>query len=659
MKTLIEHSWLKLSSLSYFSLHSFSFGHLRSSNWLIVFALVLISESGFSDDGPWKINLKNADVREFITQISTITGKNFIIDPRVKGKVSVISNTSLDTDATYELFLSVLRVHGYAAVPTGNVVKIVQQVLAKQSGNDQDFVATAGGEQLITRVIPVVNTTAIELVKILRPMIPQYGHIAGLTTPNALIISDHAENIQRLVRIVDSIDVADNTRLEIVQLKEAWVEDIVSLLEKLAPEEIGKGAKGPNSVKIVANARNNSLVLKGEAKTLDKMKELVEKLDTPADDTSSIQVVRLANADAIDMAEILKNLISDKEQKTAKSEQQTTTSIQADESLNALIIRADPAEMFELKKVIEQLDTRRVQVLIEAAIIEVSTDFAQDLGSELIVADTSGETLPLGITSPSGVLANILLSQAGSTELTIPTGVDLGTSPLLAAGRAKSDGVSFAFILRALMQNSNVDLLSTPSILTLDNQEAKIVVGQSVPFRTGSTTTGSGGTVNPFTTIERNDVGLTLEVTPHIHDANLVRLEIHQEVSEVDERSIGAVGSNSTSDLITNKRTIDTTVLVDDGEIIILGGLIKDKTTSIESKVPVLGSIPLLGRLFKSTSDKHEKSNLLVFLRPTVLASKESVTEVSRRKYNAVWEIEIKGTDPIQLMKQTFDGERH
>jgi general secretion pathway protein D len=609
-----------------------------------------------AEDQTWKINLKNADIREFITQISTITGKSFIVDPRVKGKVTVISSTALDTDSTYELFLSVLRVHGYAAVPTGNVVKIVQQVLAKQSGNDLDFQVSADGEQLVTRVLPVVNASAVELVKILRPMIPQYGHIAGLVNPNALIISDHAENIKRLSNIINSIDVADSTELAVIQLKEAWVEDMVALLEKLAPEQIGKTGKGPNKVTIVANSRNNSLVLKGDKRSIAEVKELVSKLDTPADDTSSIQVIRLANADAADMAEILKNLISDEKVKGNQTEQRPATNIQADESLNALIIRADPDIMYELKSVIEMLDTRRVQVLIEAAIVEVTSDFARELGSELIIADTSGETLPLGVTAPSGVLANILLNQAGVPGSTLPTDADLGSSPLLAAGRFTENGVSFAAILRALVQNTDIDLLSTPSILTLDNQEAKIVVGQSVPFRTGSTTTGSGGTVNPFTTIERQDVGLTLEVTPHIHDANLVRLEIHQEVSEVDERSFGAVGSESTSDLITNKRTIDTTVLVDDGEIIILGGLIRDKITAGESKVPILGSIPFVGRLFKSSTDKHEKQNLLVFLRPTVITSKEKVAEVSRRKYSNIWEVEIEGLDPLDEMSKSLDG---
>ncbi len=624
------------------------------------FALImLISLPGalLAEEQTWKINLKNADIRELITQISTITGKSFIVDPRVKGKVTVISSTSLNTDATYELFLSVLRVHGYAAVPTGNVVKIVQQVLAKQSGNPLDFQANANGEELITRVIPVINASAIELVKILRPMIPQYGHIAGLITPNALIISDHAENIIRLNAIIESIDVADQSQLEIIQLKEAWVEDMVALLEKLAPEQIGKASPGPNKVIVVANARNNSLVIKGDQKSLEKIKSLVESLDTPADDTSSIQVVRLANADAANMSEILKNLINDNQGKEGQADQNAKTSIQADETLNALIIRADPDVMYELKGVINTLDTRRVQVLIEAAIIEVSTDFAKELGSELIVADTSGTTLPLGITAPSGVLANILLSQAGGVPGQLPTNTDLGTNPLLAAGKFQDSGVSFAVILRALIQNSDVDLLSTPSILTLDNQEAKIVVGQSVPFRTGSTTTGSGGTVNPFTTIERQDVGLTLQVTPHIHDDNLVRLEIHQEVSEVDARSYGEVGNDSTSDLITNKRTIDTTVLVDDGEVIILGGLIRDKITNTVSKVPILGSIPILGTLFRSTSDLHEKQNLLVFLRPTVITSKEKVADVSRRKYSNVWEVEIEGIDPIQLMNKSLDGQ--
>jgi general secretion pathway protein D len=604
----------------------------------------------------WKINLKNADIREFVTQVSAITGKSFIIDPRVKGNVTVISNTSMDTPAVYELFLSVLRVHGFAAVPSGSVVRIVQQVLAKQSSNPNDFTADSRGEELITRVLTVKNTDSNELVKILRPLIPQYGHIAGLVEPNALIISDHAENIKRLAEIVARIDVADNSTTRIIQLQEAWIEDIVGLLEQLAPEQMGKGAKGPNRITVVASERTNSLILKGEPDTLNKVEALVRELDVRANRGGTIQVVRLAHSDATELADILKNLVADKD-KGEQSGQEVTTSIQADASLNALVIRADPTTMAELKEIISRLDVRRLQVLIEAAIVEVTSDFTRTLGTELAVADTTGNLLPIGLTAPSGTLASVLANLAGG-DGTLTSVPDLGSSPLIGGAKVNVDGINFAVIVRALSANTDVNLLSTPSITTMDNEEAKIVVGQNVPFRTGSTNAGNNGLNNPFTTIQREDVGLTLEVTPHVHDGSLIRLEIHQEVSEVDQTSISSIGTDGSADLITNKRTIDTTVLADDREIIILGGLIRDKLTEVNSRVPILGDIPILGHLFKSSNKIREKQNLLVFLRPTVLSSKEEVRDETLRKYSGIWEVEIEGRDPAQSLIDLFDAKR-
>ncbi len=600
----------------------------------------------------WKINLKNADIREFITQVSAITGKSFIVDPRVKGNVTVISSISMEEEGVYQLFLSVLRVHGYAAVPAGNVTKIVQQVLAKQSGNPRDFNDQLNTEELITRVVPIRNAASIEMVKILRPLIPQYGHIAGLERPNVLIISDHASNINRLIEIIEKVDVADNLDIVIVDLKEAWVEDMVALLEELAPDQIGRSAKGPNKLTIVANERTNSLVLKGERETVARVRNLIAKLDVPANRSGSIKVIRLAHADAKAMAEILNNVVSD-DGPSDKSTQKVKTSIQADEALNALVIRADPTTMLDLREIIANLDVRRRQVLIEAAIVEVSTDFSQQLGAELFVGDASSGNRPIGLTAPSGTLAQILQNLAAGSP---NTSVALGDTPLLAGGRISDSGTSFAFIIRALAANSDVNLLSTPSITTMDNEEAKIVVGQSVPFRTGSTVTGSDGATNPFTTIQREDVGITLQVTPHINEGNLVRLKIFQEVSEVDPASLNVIGTDAAADLITNKRTIETTVLVDDGEVIILGGLTRDKETSSVTQVPILGSIPLLGFLFKSTIRSIEKQNLLVFLRPTVLATREDITIQTQRKYTSVYEIKIEGTDPADEISDLFNG---
>ncbi len=610
------------------------------SRILPTFFLMLAMLSAKAEDN-WKINLKNADIREFVTQVSAITGKSFIIDPRVKGDVTIVSNVDMDEDSVYQLFLSVLQVHGYAAVPSGSAIKIVQTVLAKQNSNPQDFISDLESQELVTRVITVSNAPSEEMVKVLRPLIPQYGHIAALSEPNVLIISDHASNINRLVEIINRVDIADSLEVAIVDLKEAWVEDVVRLLEELAPDQIGKSAKGPNRVSIVASERTNSLVIKGERFTVARVKALIAQLDVPANRSGTIKVIRLAHSDATKMAEILSNLVSSQGGKSEDS--MVDVSIQADESINALVIRADPANMIDLMDIIESLDVRRLQVLIEAAIVEVTADFSRQLGSELAVGDASSGTTPLGLTAPSGTLAQVLQGLAVPSGSIAPP-ASLGESPLIAGGRLSKTGTSFAFIIKALASNSDVNLLSTPSITTMDNEEAKIVVGQNVPFRTGSTVTGSQGTTNPFTTIQREDVGLTLEVTPHINSNNLVRLLIHQEVSEVDASSLTVIGSEAAADLITNKRTIDTTILVEDEEVIILGGLIRDKETQGESRVPILGSIPGLGMLFRSQTLSLEKQNLLVFLRPTVLKSSSDISQAIERKFNRVFELEIEGT---------------
>lgn len=620
-------------------------------NFLTGLIISLLAATAIAEEEEeWKVNLKNADIREFVTQVSTITGKSFVVDPRVKGNVTVISTASMNSEAIYELFLSVLRVHGYAAVPAGNVTKIVQQVLAKQSSNPKDFLTDTPSEELVTSVIPVRNSPSADLVKILRPLIPQYGHVAGIESPNVLIISDHAQNIIRLKEIINRIDIADNQTVEIIDLKEAWVEDMVALLEELAPDQIGKGSKDPNRITIVASERTNSMVIKGEVQTVARVKDLIERLDVPANRSGSTQVIRLAHSDAVDLAEILEKIIGDDGSNDTTGK--VKVSIQPDEALNALVIRADPSTMLEIKDIIDSLDVRRLQVLIEAAIVEVTSDFTKQLGTELFVANAASGNVPLGLTAPSGTLAQVLQSLASGTA----SPLDLGTTPVLAGGRINEDGMSFGLLVRALATNTDVNLLSTPSITTMDNEEARIVVGQNVPFRTGTSATGSEGVINPFTTIRREDVGLTLEVTPHIHAGNLVRLKIFQEISEVDPASLNEIGSDGSADLITNKRTIETTVLVDDQEVIIIGGLIRDKITSTSTKVPLLGDIPGLGFLFRSKNDTMEKQNLLVFLRPTVLVTRTDITSTTNRKFNNVYEVEIVGKDSSEAISDMFDG---
>ena len=650
---------------------------------LLAAVLACVTGDALAQEQTWKINLKNADINEFVSQIAAITGKTFVVDPRVKGKVTVISNASLNEHDVYELFLSVLRVHGFAAIETSGVVRVQQNTLAKQSGSPMDDAKDIAGEELVTRVIAAQYVDSNELVKTLRPMIPQYGNIAAITNPNVVIISDHAENVVRLMRLIEKIDVPGDERVVVVALKDAWVGNIVELLQKLAPEQLGQNAKGPQSIQIIANERNNSLVLRGKTRPIAEIQKLIAELDQPATERGATQVVYLSHADAKNVAEILRSLITGASSgsgsggggggggggaATVAMSSPTKVNIQADESLNALVIRADPSDMGEILDIVQGLDVRRTQVLIEAAIVEISMDNTLNYGVDFAAIDRDGTT-PIISTALSPALATIVNALNGSTDANgnpIPpiAAAAAVTTPTLAAVKLDVNGFSFAAVLQAIATSSNANLLSTPSILTLDNEEAKILVGQEVPFRTGSYTTSTTGADNPFTTIQRKDVGLTLTVTPHIHDGKVLRLEVAQEVSNIVPASL-ATSTNALADVVTNKRTINTTVLADDRQTIALGGLIEDDITDTKKKVPLLGDIPWLGKLFQNVQKEHVKRNLLVFLRPTVLRNEEEASAATKRKYEKVWEVHLEGDDekshstPLPPLDSIYDGRQN
>ncbi|HEX7034466.1 MAG TPA: type II secretion system secretin GspD [Pseudomonadales bacterium] len=640
--------------------------------WLVGLLLATVAPAVRPQDAPpaqqgqtWRINIKNADLNEFVAQVAEITGRTFVVDPRIKGNVTVISSTPMDADAVYELFLSVLRVHNWTAVPSGGVIRIQQTATAKQSPGVEGPLDEIPPEELVTRVVPAQNVDSAELVKILRPLIPQYGHIASVAQPNVVIISDHADNILRLQEIIQQIDVADEEHVVVVPLKHAWVGSVVAMLEEVAPEQLAQNTQGPQRIKLVANERNNSLLVKGQPRAVAQILELVEKLDQPATATGSTQVIYLKHADATKVAELLEGMVTGRQPRGRGQGGQggqggapgggggganADTVIRADESLNAIVVRADPSVMEEIRSILERLDIRRTQVLIEAAIVEVTITDSEDIGVELAAADQSGETVPLLSTSLDGVIGSLLRNIVGdSGDVNVLSALANIDSPTFAAAKIDVDDVSFGAVVRALATSSNANLLSTPSILTLDNQEAKIVVGNEVPFRTGTFTTTGEGQDNPFTTIQREDVGLQLTVTPHIHDGTSVRLEVAQEVTNVVDSPIGSQGF---SDVVTSKRTIETTILAEDKQTIVLGGLIRDNINDSNRKVPLLGDVPLLGRLFKSTSRDREKLNLLVFLRPTVIRDEKSAQAATERKYRDIWQVEIiSGGKPEDLLR--------
>ncbi|RZU36945.1 type II secretion system protein D (GspD) [Fluviicoccus keumensis] len=598
---------------------------------------------GVASAKTWKVNLKDAEISALVSEVAEITGKNFIVDPRVKGNITVISSKPLSADQVYDLFLGVLSVNGFAAVPSGNAIKLVPDVNAKQNAVPFDMRQKLKGEALVTRIIMLENTSANELVPVLRPLLPQFAHLAAINGANALVISDHANNIAEIEELVRSLDTGEGDELEVIALKEVRADDVMSMLDTLTSTSASKDMRG-SRLRVLADNRGNRLLVKGDARARKRIREIVAQLDKPAAERlSGVRVFRLKHASAKQTADVLKNLATGDSssrsstptggaatQASSASTASGGVSIIADEAQNALVVRADPSLMRELEQVILQLDQRRSQVLIQAAIVEVSGENADQLGVQWAFGDPSKGVGLINFSNAGTSIASVAAAAAKND----PTLAGSPAGALIGIGKSETnsngDRTFYGALIQALNTISNANLLSTPSIMTLDNQEAKIVVGQNVPFITGSTTSGTGGTSNPFTTIERQDVGITLKVVPHIGEGGAVRLEVEQEVSSV----VPSVSGVNSADLITNKRSIKTTILADDGQTIVLGGLIQDDSKLSVSEVPLLGKVPVLGYLFRSKSNSKTKRNLLVFLQPQILRDSESALAISTGKYN-------------------------
>lgn len=610
--------------------------------------------TAMAEQNTWKINMKGAAISNFIEQVSDITGYSFVVDPRVKGKVTVVSNADMNATEIYDMFQSVLRIHGFAAIRSGNIIKVVPNQGAKQ--DQLPMTGRLSNEQMVTRVIPIKNGNATELVPILRPMIPQYGHLAAVTSSNSLIVSDHATNIKRILDIVKRVDNAESEEVEVVQLNHAWVGDVVKLLEQLTPVQTGNrqarrgGARA--KVRVVAEERTNRLILRGDQSARQRVKVLISDLDQPTQSSGSTNVVYLRHAEAAKVAEILNGVVSGKaaaaKGKGKKGARPTSssgsTTIQADETLNALIIRAAPAELSEIKEIVQQLDVRRAQVLIEAAIVEVTGDASKAVGIQWGAVDASSVVGGTNFNNAGLPLNNIIQAAVSAGASSASSTFGLANGLTLGGGKTNDKGdIEFAVILQALNNATNANLLSTPSLVTLDNEEAEIIVGQNVPFVTGSQLSANNS--NPFQTIERKDVGLTLKVTPQINDGDVVRLKVEQETSNV----VNTAQAAGATDVVTNKRAINTTVLVNDSSVVVLGGLMQEDVTNNESKVPLLGDIPVVGNLFRSRSKTHLKRNLLVFLQPTIIRDQAKATEVMERKYKSVRAINMELDDVGEL----------
>ena len=598
----------------------------------------LISGLGFTQkalaaENQITLNLKQADIRALISTVSKFTGKNFVVDPRVKAKVTVVSSNPMSENEVYEVFLSILQVHGYAAVPVGNIIKIVPEVNAKQGPLPVVRGSKNFGDELITKVITLDHVPAAQLVPILRPLVPQQGHLAAYNPTNTLIVTDHAANIKRLVKIIRHIDRPESDELEIIPLKHASASELVRILNSLQASG-GAGAKAATKkITLASDDRTNSILMSGERASRLKIRATIAHLDTPLENsTGNTHVIYLKYAKAKDLVGIL-NGVEKNQQKSKKKgpkigalSKQNSFDIQADESTNALIITAGPDVVRRMKSIIRQLDIRRAQVLVESIIAEISNNTGKEFSSQFAIGpaeDSTSSTTPIGVGNfgDAAGIVGLLSGDITTIGSAISNGINIG-------GGGNNGNTRFAFLLKALSSDAATNILSTPSIVTLDNQEATIVVAQNVPFLTGSFTTPGSGASNPFQTIERQDVGITLKVTPQINDGNTIKLEIDQEVSNVSSAAAANGG------LVTNKRQITTSVLVEDGEILVLGGLIDDQLRDNVSKVPLLGDIPLLGWLFRSHSTSKEKQNLMVFMRPSILRDAGAAAYHTNRKYN-------------------------
>lgn len=555
----------------------------------------------------WQLAMSDADVREVVREVGAILDQTIILDPRVQGRITVLSSEALDREGIRRLFYSVLNAQGFAAVNDGHRLLVLPASEAKAWANQQVEAIPAA---FTTRVFNLSGSVAADLAGLLRPLVSSSGYIGPSSSANALVVTDSAANLDRLEHLVLQLDSGQRHDHELVSLRQARADAVFPVVEA--------AAGGPDSgVRVLVDTGGNRLLILGPAKSRQRMAQLTRSLDVPAPATSqNWRVVRLQHSNAEQLAEVLgevgKRLDGTPGTNTPGVDITGEAIVKADASQNALVLLGEPQTLASVEQIILQLDQPRAQVLIHAAIVEVSGSIEEALGVQWGM-------------DKGGLKGGITYSESGATLADL-----LGKEAKLPGGAALAIGSDrFAALVSALASNSRSNLLSTPSLLTLDNQEAQILVGQNVPFKTGSYVTPGSGSENPFTTVERKDIGISLKVRPHINEGNSLRLEVEQESSEI-------APSAAENDLITNKRTLKSTILASDGEIIVIGGLIKDSVRQVERGVPLLSRIPWVGGLFRWRSDTQEKTNLMVFLRPTILRSQAERVEAGGRAYEGL-----------------------
>ncbi|MGI9284652.1 MAG: type II secretion system secretin GspD [Pseudomonadales bacterium] len=571
------------------------------------------------DEDKITMNMRDADIRGVIQWVSDLTGKNILVHNDVQGAVTVISGGPVTKEEAYELFLSSLQLNGFAAIESNTVIKIVPERMAGQSATPLD---AGGGNQIVTRIIPVSNLPANQLVVLLRPLLPENAKISADATSNSLVVVDRASNIARIQNIIQRMDKPGSGEFDLVKLKHANAADIMQSLSQLMPQQNGGDESGMLNVNFSYDERSNSILMFGDPAKRKNLRSLISRMDQPVTGEGSTQVVYLNYVDAEELVPILAGMAEAHAKDTGEDESKLNAMVSASKSTNALIINAPPALLASMKRVVSQVDIRRAQVLVEALVVEVNNDIANDIGVTWVTTNDASEGGTFGAVNTLGNLPLAAVSPSlGDAEVT-----DFIPGSGLTFGFFKNGSLRAA--LRALASNTKANILSTPTIIAMDNEEADLLVGQNVPFITGQSTGNASQTDNPFTTIERQDIGTSLKVTPRINRGDSIALQIEATTENI------VPAADFASDIITNKSQLRTRALIKDDEVLVIGGLIREDETEVRQKVPLLGDIPLLGKLFSSKGITKSKNNLMVFIHPVILKDREHVADLTRKRYN-------------------------